>query len=263
MNAGIVEECDYEWPHRARLTRRAIKASSREFAQLRYILAHLGQQQGRLCVPSNILVDMCGFRFLIVSALPVRGDTYVYNETTPSAQLTHRMPCLNSTAEYEVWKGDDHRDYLLSCKKLLVDDPMVLSAADFPRNVRPEVVDDNFGKDAAELRAELQRVIGDVCAELEAMEYPPTNSPELSAFLHARGVSIRHIGLLYNLTSKQWLKDLLYVEMFARAGKCILWKNLRCLIYNDKLEFDANVHTYGANVAEGLNTNYRESARRR
>lgn len=95
------------------------------------------------------------------------------------------------------------------------------------------------------------------------MEYPPTNSPELSAFLHARGVSIRHIGLLYNLTSKQWLKDLLYVEMFARAGKCILWKNLRCLIYNDKLEFDANVHTYGANVAEGLNTNYRESARRR
>ena len=53
------------------------------------------------------------------------------------------------------------------------------------------------------------------------------------------------------------------MEMFARAGKCILWKNLRCLIYNDKLEFDANVHTYGANVAEGLNTNYRESARRR
>ena len=257
MNAGIVEECDYESSFPALLTRRAIKASSREFAQLHYILAHSGQQQGRLCVPSNILVDMCGFRFSIVSALPIHGDTYVYNESTPSSQLTHRMPCLNTTAEYEVWKGDDRRDYLLSCKKLLVDDPMVLSSADFPRNVRPEVVDDNFGKGPEELKAELQHVLSDVCAELETMEYPPTNSPELSTFLHAHGVSIRHIGTLYNLTSKQWLKDLLYVEMFARAGKCILWKNLRCLVYNDKLEFDANVHNHGANIAEGLNTNFR------
>lgn len=257
MNTGIVEECDYEWPQPVPLTHRSIKASSKEFAQLHYILAHSGQRQGRLCVPSNILLDMCGFRFSVVSALPIQGDTYVYNETTPSSQLTHRMPCLNTTAEYEVWKGDDHRDYMLSCKKIMVDDPMVLSSADLPRNVRPEVVDDNFGKSSEELKAELQRVLADVCMELETMEYPPTNSPELSTFLHTRGVSIRHIGMLYNLTSKQWLKDLLYVEMFARAGKCILWKNLRCLIYNDKAEFDANVRSHGSNVTEGLDSNFR------
>lgn len=41
------------------------------------------------------------------------------------------------------------------------------------------------------------------------------------------GMSMRHEGLIYNTTTKMWLKDLVYLDMLARTAKCILWKNLR------------------------------------
>ena len=256
---SIVDECDYQWLLLLSLTRRSIKASSREFAQFHYILAHSGQEQGRLCVPSNLLIDICGFRFSVVSALPIRGESYIYNETTPAAQLTHRMPCLNPTAGYEVWKGVDNRDYIVSCKDLLAEDPLVLTPEDQPRCVRYEIADEYFGHSREQLGTELQRIVREVCTELETMEYPPASSPELSVFLHKRGVSIRHIGMIYAQTTKQWLKDLIYIEMLARTGKCILWKNLRCVIYNDKMEFDANVKSHAENGKASVDQNYRKT----
>ena len=65
--------------------------------------------------------------------------------------------------------------------------------------------------------------------------------------------------MIYAQTTKQWLKDLIYIEMLARTGKCILWKNLRCVIYNDKMEFDANVKSHAENGKASVDQNYRKT----
>lgn len=165
------------------------------------------------------------------------------------------MPALPIRAEYEVWKGDDNRDYMIKCTGLLPSDSYVNVNNDYPRNVRPEIADKVSGKSNEEIASFISALCKEVVTELENMEDPPCNSAELTAFLHRRGVSIRHMGLMYVLTTSTWLRKLLYIEMIARAAKCILWKNLRCIIYNEKTEMENRVKS-GADKKEALNNMY-------
>ena len=240
MNTCIVEDCDYV----------GFKESTREFAQLRYILEH---SNGEVSVPASVLVDIFGFRFNVVSALPIQNDHNMMNQPE---QLIHKlMPNLPSRASYEVWKGEDKRDYILNCTGFLSADPYANNDYAFPRTVRPEIADHVSGKSTDEISDFIFTLCRQVTQELESMEDPPCNSPELTAFLHRQGVSIRHIGIIYLSATTEWLRNLIYVEMIARSCKCILYKNLRLTVYQERAALKANIQA-ASNKTMSLNINY-------
>lgn len=194
-----------------------------------------------MCVPSTALLDIAGFRFNIVSALPIQNSSSLYSQENPSPQVTSRLPQLNKAAQYSVWRGDDHRNYMIGCTELLPSDPLSAPLFDYQPAIRYEVADDLMGRSASEIQSALLSQIESVCQELEQLEDPPCCSAELSVFLHARGVSIRHLGLMYNCATQEWLRQLLYVDMLARTIKNIFWKHLRCLIYQEKPQADVTL----------------------
>lgn len=214
-----VVDCDYQF----------FKECNCEYAQLRYILQH--SQQERLSVPSSVFVDIAGFRFNIVSALPIQQNQRYSNQTNPHPLVKKLMPSLQEKAKYEVWHGEDNRDYMICCSDLLPSDPFAGNGSTSSQTVRPEVADVLSGKNGDEGVEALTALYQNVVHELEMMEDPPCNSPELTAFLHRRGVSIRHIGILYQMVNAPWLANLLFIEMIARTAKCLLWKNQRCVVY--------------------------------
>ena len=228
---------------------RSFKAADKELNQLRFILAHLGNRSDRLCVPSTALLDIAGFRFNIVSALPIQNSSALYNQENPSPQVTSRLPRLNDTAQYTVWRGDDHRNYMIGCTELLPSDPLSTPLYDYQPAIRYEVADDLIGHSASEIQSALLSQIESVCQELEQLEDPPCCSAELSVFLHSRGVSVRHLGLMYNCATQEWLRQLLYVDMLARTIKNIFWKHLRCLIYQEKPQADATLIESQSNLS--------------
>lgn len=220
---------------------RSFKSADKELNQLRFILAHLGEKADRLCVPSTALLDIAGFRFNIVSALPIQNSSSLYNQENPSPQVTSRLPQLNEAAQYAVWRGDDHRNYMIGCTELLPSDPLSAPLYDYQPAIRYEVADELMGRSASEIQSALLSQIESVCQELEQLEDPPCCSAELSIFLHGRGVSMRHLGLMYNCATQEWLRQLLYVDMLARTIKNIFWKHLRCLIYQEKPQADVTL----------------------
>lgn len=227
MATSITEDCDYI----------AIKASAKEFSQLRFSLLHMGSKTDRLCiisfpvsflgVPASLLLDIAGFRFNIVSALPIQGTRCVYDHTNPRPQFTSRMSSLPTSAVFEVWHGVDNRDYLINTAGLLPRDPLAVTQLESTRPLRPETADRVKGQSQEELRHSLLGLAESITHELEESEDSISTCSELHAILHNRGMSVRHEGLIYNTTTKMWLKDLLYLDMLARTAKCILWKNLR------------------------------------
>ena len=225
----------------------SMKESTREYAQLRYILLHSQNQQ--LSIPFTTLLEIAGFRFTIVSALPLQNDACKWNTENPSPLVTELFPTLSSNAEYEIWHGDDNRDYMINCTGLLPIDPFTLSETEMTRTLRPEIADQVMNLTDSEKKEFIENLCLQVTQELELMDDPPTNSPELVAFLHARGISIRHISIIYLNATSAWLKNLIYVEMVARTIKCSLWKNLRCIVYNSLEELNASLQS-GANDSE-------------
>ena len=222
-NTCLVEDCDYV----------SFKESTREFAQLRYILEHSNNE---VAVPASVMVDIAGYRFNVVSALPIQNDSSVMNQTNSMQMVKELMPNLPVRAAYEVWKGEDQRDYILNCTGFLPADPFISKDSILPRTLRPEIADRVSGKSTDEIADYIYTLCHEVTQELESMEDPPCNSPELTVFLHRQGVSIRHIGLIYLNATREWLRNLLYIEMFARSAKCILYKNLRVVAYKERAD---------------------------
>ena len=189
------------------------------------------------------MLDIIGFRFNLVAALPIQPNQVLYDHTNPQPQITSRMPVLPTAAQYEICRGTDSRDYMINMAALIPRDPLAVTPLEATRPIRPEFVDSVPGQAGEELRNSLSSNIERVTHMLETQEDSITTCAELSAFLHYHGVCIRHEGMIYNLTSMEWLKNLLYVDMLGRTAKCILWKNLRCLVYGEKREIDENVYS--------------------
>ena len=61
-----------------------------------------------------------------------------------------------------------------------------------------------------------------VAAALDNYEAVPVDSASLRTALHARGVNLRHLGLLHGLSQNLLLRQLLLAEMIARAVKTLL-----------------------------------------
>lgn len=167
MATSITEDCDYV----------AIKASSKEFSQLRFCLLHMGSKSDRLCiqslsfsylgVPASLLLDIAGFRFNIVSALPIHGTRCAYDHTNPRPQFTSRMPSLPNSAVFEVWHGVDNRDYLINTSGLLPRDPLAVTQLESTRPLRPETVDRVTGQSPEEIRHTLVGLAESITRELE------------------------------------------------------------------------------------------------
>ena len=122
-----------------------------------------------MCVPSTALLDIAGFRFNIVSALPIQNSSSLYSQENPSPQVTSRLPQLNKAAQYSVWRGDDHRNYMIGCTELLPSDPLSAPLFDYQPAIRYEVADDLMGRSAAEIQSALLSQIESVCQELEQL----------------------------------------------------------------------------------------------
>lgn len=72
-------------------------------------------------------------------------------------------------------------------------------------------------------------VIPNFVKELDMLDILLIDSNAVTSEMHARGINIRYLGVIAELTKLPHVRDTMVVEMVARASKCILrstWKKV-------------------------------------
>ncbi len=159
---------------------------------------------------------------------------------------------VSAGSDFQAHSCSDNRGYLMTLARAAPPDlPLPDTNQILTNQLRPEFVqnydkplspdafrsehegmDDSVHNDEECVAASLhlrQTVIPGFVLSLDTLQLIPTDSRSLSSSMHERGINVRHLGLMFSITTLPHVKSMIIADAVARTAKHLLNQSARAM----------------------------------